>query len=50
MFGGNTKINNLDLTKKIIKLIEKKTKAKNLEELIHFVKIEKVTTYLIKYQ
>ncbi len=41
MFGGNTKINNLNLTKKIIKLIEKKTKAKNLEDLINFVQDRK---------
>ena len=41
MFGGNTKINNLNLTKKILKIIERKTNLENLKKLITFVKDRK---------
>lgn len=41
MFGGNTKITNLNLTKKIIQIIEKKTTLKNLHKLITFVEDRK---------
>ena len=41
MFGGNTKINNLNLTKKIVKIIERKTNLENLKKLITFVKDRK---------
>ena len=41
MFGGNIKIDNLSLTKEIIKIIEKNTKKHNLRNLITFVQDRK---------
>lgn len=41
MFGGNTKIDNLNLTNKIIEILERRTNLKNLKKLITFVEDRK---------